>query len=416
MTSRGRARTWRATAFAAAVATSLAAILVGAARPDWRDDLLPAERLVLAATGFRVVAGSGEPVAAGLRIRAAGERGVALQSMFPDPGIDATKFAVLRYAFADFPATHEVSFLFRRADRPDDVQAVSLPWPGRGVAAFDLSDLPAWGGRIIETGFAEYPIPQAIPPATGFAPFVLRDAELWSPSWRGALAVLATDWSGRWPWSQRSVHALGRDATRPDGASLVAAVALGAAAIVAWAYLLLGLRGRRLRVCGVACGAAAWLLLDLHWQSSLAWRLDAARAVYADLDFAQRTANVVDDSLRDAADEIRDRLAGAPPDAHVVVAADSAYTVLRLVWHLQPLNVAVWAQVLGDGGLPAPGTFLVLHEAPTLRGSAQFARILAGSRVLGPGRPDALAQRSGSPLVLEYIGPARPPGARAGSP
>jgi hypothetical protein len=401
---RRRTQALRVLAFLVIVTASLAAIVAVAARPRWSSDLLPMEQRILAAGEFRVVAGTGEPVAGGLRVRGTGKGEVALQTMLPDGGFDAGDFAVLRYRFDELPRTLEVSFLFRRADRPADVQTVSLPWPGRGIASFALSELPEWRGRIIEVGFAEYPTPQAIPPRTGFAPFVLRDAELWSASWRGAMGVLATEWSGYWPWSQRSVHALGRDVTRQGSASLVLAVACVAAGIVLWAFLLLGLRGRALGAFAAACAGIAWLALDLHWQSSLQWRLGAARDVYAQLDYAQRTETVVDASLRDVANQVRQQLADARDGAHVLVAADSAYTVLRLVWHLQPLNVAIWSQVLGDGRMPTAGTWLVVYDAPSLRGSPQFARILARSRVATVGGLAGHAGLDANPLVFQYVG------------
>lgn len=411
MKSRELASALRVVAFVVVVVATLAAILVVAARPEWGSAFLPVEQRTLPAAEFYVVAGTGEAVAGGLRVTGAGEREVALQTMLPEAGFDAADFEVLRYQFENFPRTLEASFLFRRADRPADVQTVSLPWPGHGVASFELAELPEWRGRIIEVGFAEYPTPQAIPPGTGFEPFVLRDAQLGSASWRGALGVLATEWSGYWPWSQRSVHALGRDVTRQDGTSLVLVVALAAAGIVLWAFLLLGLRGRALGACALACAAVAWLALDRHWQASLQWRLGAARDVYANLDYAGRTSTVVDEPLRDAADQVRQQLGNAGDSAHVVVAADSAYTVLRLIWHLQPLNVAVWSQVLGDGRMPAPGTRLVVYDAPALRGSAQFARIFAHSRVVAaPAGSGAQAGLAANPLVLEYTGkPERHP-------
>ncbi len=405
MRSRGAVPALRAFAFVVAVAATLVAILVVAARPEWDSDLLPAGQRSLPAAEFGIVTGAGEPVADGLRIRSAGEREVALQTLLPADGFDAADFDVLRYRFEDLPRTLEVSFLFRRADRPADVQTVSLPWPGHGVASFALSEVPEWQGRIIEVGFAEYPTPQAIPSGIGFEPFVLRDAQLWSASWRGAFGVLATEWSGYWPWSQRSVHALGRDATRQGGASLVLVVALVVAGVVLWAFLLLGLRGRTLGACALACAAVAWLALDLHWQANLQWRLGAARDVYANQDYAGRTATVVDESLRDAANEVRRQLGDIGNDAHVLVAADSAYTVLRLIWHLQPLNVAVWSQILDGGRMPAPGTYVVVYDAPALRSSPQFAQVLARSRMVAPsGGSTARAGLAANPLVLEYTG------------
>ena len=162
-----------------------------------------------------------------MRIACASRRASAdytsLQSLRPSD-VDAETFPTLRYRFANFPRTLELSLVFRTAENPEDV-AVSLPWPGERRARSISSQIPQWRGQIVEFGFAQFPVAQLVPPAQGFKPFEIVEAGLWSRSWRGDLAALATDWFGAWPWTQRSVHALGRDTDTPRARSLVLCVA-----------------------------------------------------------------------------------------------------------------------------------------------------------------------------------------------
>jgi len=87
-----------------------------------------------------------------LRITSTGQDYTSLQSLRPSD-VEAEKFPTLRYRFADFPRTLELSLVFRTAENSEDV-AVSLPWPGDATRTFDLSQVPEWRGRIVEIGFA----------------------------------------------------------------------------------------------------------------------------------------------------------------------------------------------------------------------------------------------------------------------
>ena len=216
--------------FSAAVLLSMSALLVWAAGVDWRSPLSPDTVRNWSGSDFRVVIGGAAQDETRLRIGAVGENRTALQSVVLN-GIEAAENPILRYRFEQFPHTLELSLVFRRAG-DDDVSVVSLPWPGEGDAWFDLGTVPEWQGRIVELAFAEYPTPQIVPPMQGFQPFTLVDASLDSRSWRGDVAALMTDWLGQWPWSQRSVHALGRDTDTPRAESLVLCLALAIAATI----------------------------------------------------------------------------------------------------------------------------------------------------------------------------------------
>lgn len=401
----GRPTTLRCVAFAIAVVLTLGTLFALAARPDWRSGFLPAQILVLPVATFKFVAGEGNVVAEGLRIEALGPRTTALEMSTLEQGFDAANLRLLRYQFAGFPHSLELSFVFRRADQANDVHAVSLPWPGRGVSIFDLGNVPDWSGRIVEVGFAQYPTPQSIPPGIDLEAFTLMDAQLESLSWRGAAGRLVTDWMGDWPWSQRSVHSLGRDATRPSDSSLLLYVALAVLLAIVWAFVLLGLRRRTLSVFVVGCCACAWLALDLLWQGNLSWRLEAARQAYADASLAQRTSRVADPEILDAANVVKQRIGSDVDATHVLVQSDSAYSLLRLIWHLQPMNTAVYSQALADGSMPARGNYVVVYDAQAFRRSAQFASLITHSRIVtAPGNPNPFTAINADPLVLQYMG------------
>ncbi|HET6545236.1 MAG TPA: hypothetical protein VFG55_00655 [Rhodanobacteraceae bacterium] len=371
-------------AFAVAVLLTWALLVAWAAGIRWSDPLAPAQRASFDGASFRAVIGGGEVEGPELRVSVAGHDATSLQSIAGQP-IRAADFSLLRYRFADFPRTLELSLIFRRADRPEDVQVVSLPWPGDREASFDLRKIPAWRGTITELGFAEYPTPQLVPPALGFQPFGLVEAQLWSTSWRGDIDALIADWFGDWPWSQRSVHALGRDSGATHGHSAVVFVAAAAASAVVWAFLLLGLRARRLLVCATICAALGWLALDLRWQSGLWWRLQAARDVYAARSLPEREHLVADTAIEAAAERVAAVLRDEPPQTRILVQAGASYELLRLVWHLLPRNVAVYAQAAASGVALPRGAIVVVYDADGWSVSFDRTRLLTsdGNRLPG---------------------------------
>jgi hypothetical protein len=347
--------------FVVATLASWFVLLAWAADIEWRAPWSPAIARHWPGNEFRAVFGSAAAAADRLHVGAAAADFSALQSTSA-AGVDAADFPTLRYAFRDFPRTLELSLVFRTAEEPDDVQTVSLPWPGDGEATFDLGGLEAWRGTITEIGFEEFATPQVVPRDAGFRPFDVLEVQLWSPSWRGQFAALATDWFGAWPWSQRSVHALGREGEAPRTRSIEIVAAAGIVVVVAWAALLLGWRRRRLLSCLAISAAVAWIGLDLSWQVGLAQRLLATRALYADVAPEKRGHLIGDSDILDAADEVKALLRDEPPQTRILVQAQGSYVWLRLMWHLLPLNVgAYWFVVPYRDSLP-DGCLLVFFD------------------------------------------------------
>ena len=371
----------RRIAFALAMAASWAILLSWAARVEWSSPLAPAEQREFPGDDFTAVFGKGRTDGGRLRVEAAGEAYTSLQSLVPSD-LDAEKFPTLRYRFADFPRTLELSLIFRTADHPEDV-AISLPWPGDAMRTFDLSRIAQWRGRIVEIGFAEFPVAQLVPPAQGFRPFELVEAGLWSRSWRGDLAALATDWFGAWPWTQRSVHALGRDTDTPRARSLVLCVALAVGLAVLWFAVLLGRRDREFAIAGTAVVVAlAWLALDVAWQAGLWGRLATTRAVYADLSWNQRGHTVADVDIAAAAEKTLILLRGEPRESRILVyaAPERGYELLRFVWHMLPRNVAVYSYAAPFADAIPDGCLIVFYDTDVWRTVESWRQLLAKSR------------------------------------
>ncbi|HJT98778.1 MAG TPA: hypothetical protein VJ696_10730 [Rhodanobacteraceae bacterium] len=324
------------------------AILVGwAARAPLIASFQPAERMRFQGSDFRVVIGAGLESGRQLAISQVGTDHMALQSVAPANGLDAGAFPVLRYRWQDFPRTLELSFVFRREGEAD-VHTITLPPAGRYPGYFDLSDVPDWRGRIVEVGFAEFPTAQLVPANIAFRPFALVEAEFWAPSWRGSLGALGTDWSAYRPWALMSVSALGPDAPWPHKRSPVMLLAIGLFASVVLATLVLA--RNRAWLAGTLCVALAggWLALDLRWLGEFADRHALTRELYAGKPWRERAAIEPDTALVASAARVRAWLAREPADAHVIIAAQSPYDVLRLAYHLLPANVAPVGALMSD--------------------------------------------------------------------
>ncbi len=244
--------------------------------------------------------------------------------------------------------------------------------------------IPEWHGHIVEIGFAEFPTAQLVPPAQGFKPFAIVEAALWSRSWRGDLAALATDWFAAWPWTQRSVHALGRDTDTPRALSLVLCVALAVGIAIAWMVPLFGRRDRRFAIGAAVALALAWFALDVAWQSGLWGRLQTTRAVYADRSWPEREHTVADKDIHDAAVKLRVMLRTEPKTARILVYADpaSSYELLRFVWHVLPRNVGLFGYAAPYLGALPDGCLIVFLHTDAWRTDPMMRFLLANSQHL----------------------------------
>jgi len=333
--------------FGCALALALIWLLVlgCAAQVQWRTPLRPEQRLTFDASQFRVVMGAASEDGGSLRVGAVGEDGSALQTV-PVARLRAADFASLRYRFDGFPRTLELSFVFRRADAPDDVQAVTVPWPGDGWRSVDLGKVPGWQGEITELGFAEYATPQIAPESSAFRPFRFDRAELWSPSWRGSLAALYTSWFGYTPWALLSISALGPQREVAQAAALQPFLVLGGVLSLLAAALILRWSRAQVRRRALVAAVALWVLLDLIWLEDLRAKHQLTEHVYAGKTWSERAALVPDQDVRLAAEQLRGYFATQPPHQLLVV-SDSKFVFLRLIYQMLPLNAAPLEQALG---------------------------------------------------------------------
>jgi hypothetical protein len=333
-----------------------------AAGMRWNTPLRPAQKIELPARQFHVVMGAGVEDGDALQVGAVGDDGNALQSVHIAPLV-AQDAPILRYRFQDFPRTLELSLVFRRADAPDDVQVITIPWPGDGWRTVDLRQVPEWRGEIVEIGFIEYATAQLVPPSVAFRPFRFVQAELHSPSWRGGIAGLSTAWFAYVPWALLSVSALAPDrATAGTSSPLPVLLPALALSVLAAALILGWSRRRLLRRAGIAV-ALLWLLLDVRWLRDFGNRHALTEHLYAGKSWEERQRLLPEQDLLAAADRIRDWLAAQPPQQRILLDADSKYAYLRLIYLLLPQNIGLLS-LSGNTALPA-GSLIVLYSSST---------------------------------------------------
>jgi hypothetical protein len=335
------------------------AVLGWAAGLSWRTPLAPREHIALGGQDFRIQLGSGERDGDRLRVRALAADGTGVQTA-PLAHLRAQDFSVLRYRIEDFPKTLELSLVFRRADAPDDLQAITLPAPRRGDTAVDLSSFAEWQGSITELGFAEYATAQLVPPsAAGFEPFHIAQAQLESASWSALPSRLLTDWFGYRPWDMQSINTQGPGIGVLGRTWMQPVIVLGALLSVLAAGWIL--RWPRMRVGQALALAllAVWVLFDARWLDDLWAKHPVVEQLYADKPWAAREALQADEDTLAAAREVS-RLAAQQGVRRILVLSDSPFTFLRMIYFLLPLNTAPLGQALGEApGAPLPRDALI---------------------------------------------------------
>lgn len=355
------------------------AVLGLAAGLSWNTPLRPVRLQVLRGDAFRVVLGAGVQDEGALRVGAVGDDGNALQATVLD-GIRAADYPILRYRFEDFPRTLELSLVFRRADSPQDVHSVTVPTPGSGWQTVDLRKLPEWRGEIVELGFLQYATAQLVPPSVAFAPFRFDRVELASPSWRGGLGALRTSWFAYVPWALQSISALVPDRATFGTASPVPALVAGLLlSVLALAVVLRWPWRRTLRGAGIAA-LVLWIALDARWLRDFAARHALTEHLYANKTWDERLRLLPDQDLAFMAAQVGGWLDSQPPGQRLLVAADSNYAFLRLIYLLLPHDVAL-LQLAGDAPLP-PDSLVLLYASTQWRYDEARGAIVGGGRDL----------------------------------
>ncbi|MEO8803865.1 MAG: hypothetical protein ABI304_09730 [Rudaea sp.] len=349
-----------------------------AAGTRWNTPAFPLQRMQFDARDFHVVMGAGVEDETALRIGAVGDSGNALQSIALER-VPASKFSTLRYHFSGFPRTLELSLVFRRADAPKDVQVVTVPWPGDGWRSLDLRKVPGWHGEITELGFAEYATPQVAPETSAFQPFRFDRVELWSPSWRGELLALTTSWFGYSPWSLLSISALGPQRETAQATPLMPLLVIGAGLSLLLSALILRWRWRMVLRLSALTAIVLWVLLDVRWLADFHAKHALTEQLYADKPWTGRQRLIADQDTAFAAEQVGYWLTSQPGSQRILVASDSKYTLLRLIYLLLPQNVALLQQV-GNDALPK-GSLILLYASTQWQYDATKQAIVGGGKV-----------------------------------
>jgi hypothetical protein len=83
---------------------------------------------------------------------------------------------------------------------------------------------------------------------------------------------------------------------------------------------------------------------------------------------------------------VREQLRDEPPERRILVYSDSGYSLLRMIWHLQPLNVAPFWHAAGFGRSLPEGTLIVFHASDAWHANPTVRSLLEDSvRVNAPG-------------------------------
>ncbi|MGA7298576.1 MAG: hypothetical protein WBW92_13850 [Rhodanobacteraceae bacterium] len=306
------------------------------------------------------IAGDASRSDKGLRVSELGKYAQGLQSWQLADAIDADRMTLLRYRLHHFPRTLELALIFRTRSKPDDVQSVTLPWPGTGASTLDLSQVAGWRGQVIELGFSEYPMPGQTPPGFAFQPFVLQDMSLHSRSIGGLWHALVTRFLAWNAWSMRSINA-NQSATPYHWRSApnsVLALVLGGSVLIAWLFGLL--RGGGGRVLLVAL-VAGWLLLDLGWLGQMQRDHALSKALYAGKPWTERSTVIADRPLQRRAEQVRAVLARQQPGIHVLYWTPGQTDSVRLGFFLRPYNVAPLPPGMASGAIP-DGNLLLIDD------------------------------------------------------
>ncbi|MBS0567858.1 MAG: hypothetical protein JSS59_10705 [Proteobacteria bacterium] len=336
------------------------ALFAWAADVPWSAPWTAAARLSVSPREFHVQFGEASTEPQGLLVRAFDSNGMGLQTESL-ARVRAEQYPILRYRIVGFPHTLELALVFRRSDSPQDVQTISLPTPGKGEIAVDLSRFAEWRGEITELGFAQYAGGQLVPPSVAavFKPFRIEQVQLQSSSWSDVLPRLRSDWFGYRPWALYSISALGPQIATSSPSWMQPVLVLGVGLSLAVSWIALRWPRRRLARVAIVAAAIVWLLLDLRWLDDLLAKHAVTEEVYAGRPWAERVALQPDEATLAATRQI----AGIAAEMHagrVLVHADSPYTMLRMIYFLLPLNVAPLQLALSEApATPLPRDALI---------------------------------------------------------
>ncbi len=288
-------------------------------------------------SGLSFVVGQGQSGADGYVIEQYGD-GVALLSSGP-VSIDADRLDLLvlnlrMQAVIDDP-NRAPAFFWRRQDEEETVSRLTLLG---GDELVDLKTSEDWHGTVTEVGFL---VLEDAGPAVTISGLRLENSEPMTVA-----RLLAGEWFGYEPWTQRSAHSLtgGEERQHAPLPALVSVFVLLTAGLAAW----LGPRGRRVELVMIAI-LAGWVMLDIRWLGN---RLQRAEKSLASLSLSVESR--LSDPELTRLDPWISRILDGLPDEHpqrILVLSDPEepkYYAWRSKYQLLPHNAAVFPR------LPSP--------------------------------------------------------------
>lgn len=253
----------------------------------------------------------------------------------PTAGLVASEWRHLHYSLEPGSAASKYLLVWR-SDAGQGVAPLPVP-PASGT--LDLARFDAWKGSIEWLGVAAAPVDYLAASAIESPTLELHALQLDSPSWRGALAALWSEWFGARPWTGRSSNTAGFELAPVAGPSFTALVAATLALAWALAWLLLG-RAAASRSVPVLLAAA--IFLPGAWQASQLWNRAATASSAADLARAQpQSPLAAQPQLAVAAHRLSEQLRTETARPRVLVLGANQFLGEYSVWLLREHDVAM---------------------------------------------------------------------------
>lgn len=269
----------------------------------------------------------------------------------------ARDYATITWDARNVPLDADVHFLWRSDYAPRKIFSTPVTVEAGRLLPVVLANDAGWLGHVTGIGLA---VRGALP-----QPFVIAGVAAKPYGAIGILQDRAREWLGFERWRGTSINTLvGGDDVQllPLPLLLAGAVALAAAALLAW---------RRFRpsfgMAEVAAGiaimfAAAWFLLDARWTWNLARQARESVAQYGGRDWRDKHLAAEDGPLFEFVDRARAAMPATP--VRVFVASEADYFRERAAYHLYPHNVYAEprANTLPVSELMKPGDWMLVYQ------------------------------------------------------
>jgi len=156
-------------------------------------------------------------------------------------------------------------------------------------------------------------------------------------------------------------------------------VVLGSLLSLLAAALTLGWSRAQLMRRGVVAFLGLWLALDLCWLDDLHAKHELTESLYSGKSWDEREHLLPDQDVARVAEQVRVFVSTLTVPHHLLVASDSKYTFLRLIYLLLPLNAAPLEQAAGLR-VPPRDTLFVLYRDTQWRYDEARGALLGDNR------------------------------------